>query len=115
VCILVDRDKIAERLGLSKGAPEPEVVAKLVEMTDAPGKLYVHFLDNNIEDLMRSIEECAPSAPRPKEKDPNARDIYLKKAAFALNGTVRDCVQTKQASLGALAALLAELCRSASA
>ena len=110
LCVLVDRDRIAEHLGLPKNAAESAVTTALYERSDAPGKLSVHYLDPNIEGLMRSIEECAKAEPAPTAKNHNARDLYLNRAAFALPDTVRDCVKGKQPSLGALAELLAELC-----
>lgn len=64
---------------------------------------------------MRSIAECAPAEPAPTSKDHNSRDLYLNRAAFALAAVVRDCVKGKQPSLGALVALLAELCLGAAA
>lgn len=112
LCVLVDRDRVAEHLGLPRNAPEDEVTAALRERSDAPDKLSVHFLDPNIEGLMRSIAECAPTEPPPAAKDHNSRDMYLNRAAFALGAAVRDCVKGKQPSLGALVVLLADLCRS---
>lgn len=115
LCILVDRDRVAEHLGLPRRAPEADVTAKLLERSNAPDKLSVHYLDPNMEGLMRSIEGCAPNEPAPRDKDHNTRDIYLNRAAFALAASVRDCVKGKQASLGALAILLAGLCAGAQA
>lgn len=115
LCVLVDRDRVAEHLGLPKNAPEAVVTAALFERSDAPDKLSIHFLDPNIEGLMRSIAECAPTEPAPATKDHNSRDLYLNRAAFALAPAVRDCVKHRQPSLSALAVLLAELCRGATA
>lgn len=110
LCVLVDRDRVAEHLGLSKGVSEAAVIASLRERSDAPDKLSVHFLDPNLEGLMRSIAECAPTEPAPAAKDHNSRDVYLNRAAFTLAAAVRDCIQGKQPSLGTLVVLLAELC-----
>lgn len=115
LCILVDRDRIAAHLKLPKSASEDEIIAALRDRSDAPDKLSVHFLDLNIEGLMRSIEACAPDERAPSTKGHNARDIYLNRAAFALSPAVRNCVKGKQPSLGKLVELLADLCRSASA
>lgn len=115
LCVLVDRDRVAEHLGLPKNASETAVTAALYERSDAPDKLSVHFLDPNIEGLMRSIAECAQTQPAPAGKDHNSRDLYLNRAAFALAAAVRECVKGKQPSLGALVVQLAELCRGASA
>jgi len=114
LCVLVDRDRVAEHLGLPKNASEADVTAAIYERSDAPNELSVHFLDPNIEGLMRSIEKCAPGEHAPTSKDHNSRDLYLNRAAFALAAAVRDCVKGTQPSLGALAELLAELCRGAS-
>lgn len=115
LCLLVDRDRVAEQLGLPKYAAEDDVTAALLARSDAPDKVSVHFLDPNMEGLMRSIEDCAPNERAPTSKDHNSRDLYLNRATFALAAAVRDCVKGKQPSLGALAAFLAELCRGASA
>lgn len=115
LCVLVDRDRVAEHLGLPNNASEAAVTAALSERSDAPDKLSIHYLDPNIEGLMRSIAECAPTEPAPISKDHNSRDLYLNRAAFALAVGVRDCVKVKQPSLGALVVLLAELCRGVAA
>ena len=107
--VLVDRDRVAEHVGLPKNASDREVVEALLARSDAPAKLSVHFLQPNIEGLMRSIEECAPGEPAPTSKDHNSRDLFLNRAAFALPAAVRDCVRGKQPSLAALAADLAAL------
>ncbi len=110
LCVLVDRDRVAEHLGLPKGASETTVATVLHQRSDAPAKLSVHFLEPNMEGLMHSIEECVPGQHAPRSKDHNARDLYLNRAAFALATSVRNCVKSKQPSLGALVLLLAELC-----
>lgn len=115
LCILVDRDRVAAHLKLPKSASEDEIIAALRERSDAPEKLSVHFLDPNMEGLMRSIEACAPNERAPSTKGHNARDVYLKHAAYKLSAAVRDCVKGKQPSLGALVELLADLCRAPSA
>lgn len=115
LCVLVDRDRVAEHLGLTRDAPEADVTTALLERSDAPEQLSVHFLAPNLEGLLRSISECAPEEPAPASKDHNSRDLYLNRAAFALAAAVRDCVKSKQPSLGGLVALLAELCRGAAA
>ena len=114
LCVLVDRDRVAEHLGLPKNAAESAVAAALHERSDAPDKLSVHFLAPNMEGLMRSIAECAPTEPAPAAKDHNSRDVYLNRAAFALAAVVRECVKARQPSLGALVVLLAELCAGSS-
>ena len=115
LCVVVDRDRVAEHLGLNRIAPEAEVTAKLRERSDAPEKLSVHYLDPNMEGLMRSIQVCAPGEPAPRGKGHNSRDIYLNRAACALTAAVRDCVKGKQPSRGTLAEMLAGLCSGAEA
>ena len=115
LCIVVDRDRVAEHLGLDRTAPEVDVTAQLEARSDDPEKLSVHYLDPNMEGLMRSIQECAPGESAPRGKDHNSRDIYLNRAAFALTAAVRDCVKGKQPSLGTLAEMLAGLCSGAEA
>jgi hypothetical protein len=114
LCVLVDRDRIAEHLGLPANAPEAEVTKALHARSDAPDKLSVHYLDPSIEGLMRAIEACAPDEGAPASKNHDSRDKYLNRAAFALAAAVRDCVKAKQRSLGELVALLATLCGAAS-
>jgi hypothetical protein len=113
LCLLVDRDRIAEHVGLPKNAPEADVTKALRARSDAPDKLLIHYLDPNIEGLMRSIEGCAPDERAPTSKEHNSRDLYLNRAAFALAAAVRDCVKGKQPSLGNLVTLLAGLCGAA--
>lgn len=110
LCILVDRDRVAEHLRLPTNASEAAIIAALNDLSDAPDKLSVHFLDPNMEGLLLAIEACAPKERAPTIKDHNARDLFLKRAAYTLASSVRDCVRGKQPSLGALAALLAGLC-----
>jgi hypothetical protein len=111
LCALVDRDRVAEHLGLQKRAAEAEIIAAMRARSDAPDKLAIYFLDPNIEGLMRSIADCAPGVSAPSTKDHNSRDLFLKRAAFQLSAAARDCVKGKQASLGDLVARLAGLCR----
>jgi hypothetical protein len=113
LCIVVDRDRVAEQLGMPKRSAETEVTAKLLEKSDAPEKLSVHYLDPNMEGLLRSIEECEPTMPAPLTKDHNSRDIYLNRAAFSRNKSLFDCVKGKQPSIGALVGILANLCTEA--
>lgn len=113
LCVLVDRDRVAEHLGLPKNAPDAAITEALYQRSDAPEKLSVHFLSPNLEGLMRAIAECEPKMPAPASKDHNSRDIYFNKVAFSGSFTdpARDCVKAKQPSLGALVDLLAGLCR----
>lgn len=111
LCVLLDRDRVAEHLGLAKNASEAAVTEGLRARSDAPDRLSVHFLDPNMEGLMRSIAECAPTLPAPASKDHNARDIFLNRAAFTSAPSVWECVRGKQPSLGELVRLLATLCR----
>ncbi|MCK6523558.1 hypothetical protein L6R49_19275 [Myxococcota bacterium] len=110
LCVLVDRDRVAEHLRLPKLADEAAVIQAMKDRSDAPDKLTVHFLDPNLEGLMRSIADCAPGVSAPSTKDHNSRDLFLKHATFKLSAAARDCVKGKQASLGALVERLAGLC-----
>lgn len=109
LCMLIDRDRIAEHLKLPKDTTNMDIVAKIKDTSDAPSKLLVFFLDPNMEGLLESIEKCEPSLRAPRVKDLNQRDIYLKKAA-SVSSTVRDCVKTRQPSLAEMVHLLATLC-----
>jgi hypothetical protein len=102
---------VAVHLGLVKGASEQDIIEQLRRRSDAPDRLSVHFLDPNLEGLMKSIADCEPGQAAPRGKDHNSRDIYLNKAAFSLGSKVRDCAKGKQPSLGRLVDLLAELCQ----
>jgi hypothetical protein len=115
LCVLVDSDRVARYLPVPNDASQAEVAEALYQCSDAREKLSVHFLEPNLEGLLRSIEECDPTQRAPAAKDHNARDRYLNRAAFALAPHVRDCVKGKQPSLAALVDLLATLCPEAGA
>lgn len=111
VCMLVDRDRVAEHLDLPKNAANDSISAKIRSMSDAPDKLFVFYLDPNMEGLLRAIEKCSPSMPAPQAKAHNERDIYLNTAAFSAASSVRNCVGTRQPSLAELVKLLATVCQ----
>ncbi len=87
------------------------MTARLLQRSDAPERLSVHYLYPNMEGLLRSINGCDPSVPAPLTKDHNSRDIYLNRAAFAVPASVRDCVKGAQPGLDSLVQKLAERCR----
>lgn len=74
LCLLVDRDRVAEHLQRPRTSTEDEITAALHARSDAPDRLSVHFLAPNLEGLMRSIAECAPTEPAPVAKGHNTRD-----------------------------------------
>jgi len=108
--LLVDRDRIAEHVGLQKASQEKDVIAKIRGRSDAPGHLSVHFLEPNLEGLMKTIEMCrGPVAPL--RKGLIERDTYLNKAAYGLSAGIRDCVRQQQPSFGDLVEQLTVRCR----
>lgn len=107
LCLVVDKDRIAPHLGLPHNASEVQVTAEIAKRSNAPSKLRVHFLVPNMEGLLRSIADCDGGTRAPHGKNHNERDLFLKKAAFAPQRALRDCVREKQPSLGKLAGILA--------
>ncbi len=109
LCVLVDQDRIAEKLGLPRHVVPEQVVRSLKVLSDAPEKLEVFLLQPNMEGLLASIAACGgPAIPR--RKDLNERDKVLNKVTYALPISVRQCVEGKQPGLKDLAELLARLC-----
>ncbi|MEZ4267045.1 MAG: hypothetical protein R3F39_11760 [Myxococcota bacterium] len=111
--ILVDRDRIAEHVGLPKLSDDVAVVAALRKRSDAPDKLRIFFLRPNMEGLLSSIAECAPGLPIPRAKVLVDRDIVLNKAAFRETKQVRHCIMEKQPGVADLVQELVLLCASA--
>jgi len=113
--LLIDSDKTAEQLGLASDASEDEVIAALREKSDAPERVEVFFLRENMEDLMDSIRQCAPELlpdnvqAAIESKSLNDRDIVLKEVKKAHQETLRDCVREAQPGLDALARAVAAL------
>lgn len=105
---LVDRDRIGEHLKLGKGASDDEVIDAIRARSDQPERLFVAFLEPNMEGLLASIEACG-GPPAPKRKRILERDLALMKAAFTSGRDLRDCVRDKQPSLAAMADELAKL------
>jgi len=108
--LLVDRDHIAEHVHLQKNAPDQQVIEAILRKSDAPQKLTIYFLHPNMEGMLSSIEDYDPTLPAPLKKDPNARDIILKKARTR-PAHLRDCVRSRQPGIAALTDKLIELCR----
>ncbi len=110
LCMLIDRDRIAEHLKLPGDVTNDEIVAKIRDNSDAPEKLFVFFLNPNLEGLLSAIEICQPTLRAPRVKDLNERDIYLKKAAYSTSVNERNCVKSRQPSLAEMVDLLAAHC-----
>jgi hypothetical protein len=115
LCVLLDRDRIAQHVGLKGGPSDAEVVAKLRGKSDAPEKLHVFFLYPNVEGLLEGVAACdgallPHNLLRAKErKSRNDRDIVLNELKTAARRSVRDCIRLKQPGLDGLARFLATL------
>jgi hypothetical protein len=112
--VLVDRDVIATHLGLPNGAPDANVIAAFKRRSDAPDKLHPFLLYPNLEGMLRSIGDCAPSllpasVKEALRKDLNERDIVLNELKKAIHRDVRDCVRRRQAGLDALVKSIAAM------
>lgn len=108
LAVVVDRDRIHEHLHLGSDATDDRIARSLAELSDAPDRLWVHFLVPNQEGLLRSVGECDGRAP-PARKKRNERDVFLNSITWSALTAHRDCVRGKQESVGALADRLAEL------
>jgi hypothetical protein len=112
--VLVDRDRVAEHLGLERRAAEDMIVAAIRGLSDAPERLFPFFLDPNVEGLLRGIRECDPellpgSMAEALRKDLNERDLVFNAVKKAVRGAVRDCVRQRQPGLDGLVRALAGL------
>jgi hypothetical protein len=107
--ILVDRDRIAEHVGLPRLAPEADVTAALKARSDAPDKLRVFYLEPNMEGLLHAVATCEPTLSAPLAKDHMARDLRLNKVVHWSNRALRDCVRGHQPGLNELVVALAGL------
>ncbi|MFV8754278.1 hypothetical protein ACNOYE_27350 [Nannocystaceae bacterium ST9] len=110
--LLVDRDRVAEHLGLVPTAPDDDVVTKLAQRSDAPHKLHTYFLRPNLEGLLRDIGRCDPSIlPANLEaalrKKLNDRDLVLNEVKKAARADVRNCMRQAQPGLDALVKAIA--------
>lgn len=98
---LIDRDRIAGHLGLPKATSDDVLVRRIKEKSDAPDRLEVFFLHENLEDVLADAQTCGgPVAPA--KKRPLARDTCLNFMAFRAPRSVRDCLGDEQPGLGAL-------------
>jgi hypothetical protein len=109
LCVLVDRDRVAEHVGLPKRAEEAAVTEALKARSDAPELLDVFYLDPNMEGLLRDVARCEPSLEAPQDKSHNARDLLLNKVAHRRDRALRDCVRGHQPGIDGLVRVLAEL------
>lgn len=113
--VLVDGDRVAEHLRLAPGTSEDAIVRALRERSDAPERLSVHLLQPNLEGLLRSIRDCAPTL-LPEQlnaalrKKLNDRDIVLNTVKQAQHRSIRDCLRARHAGLDALTKALAAAC-----
>lgn len=106
---LVDRDEVGKHLRLGKGASDQQVVSALRARSDAPAKLHVHFLDPNLEGLLRTLLGCGLPGEMPVKKDLNTRDILFGKAAHSVGEALRSCVRAHQKSLAEMVDTIASL------
>lgn len=112
--LLIDRDVIADHLGLSAKSTDAQVVTELRARSDAPAKLHPFFLYSNAEGLLRSIQAC-DSTLLPEnmaaalQKKLNDRDIVFNEVRKASMAALRACVRKTQPGIDGLARALAAL------
>ena len=105
--LLVDRDKIHRELKLEKSVSDHVIEAAIRERSNAPTKVFVYLLEQNLEGLLRTLQACNP-ALLPSEvqsalrKNLNDRDIVLKASAKATNTELRRCIRDGQTGLNDL-------------
>lgn len=112
--LLVDRDRIARHLNLSANATDADVIRELQNRSNAPKKLRVFFLYQNLEGLLRDVNTCDPELlPIEMEsalaKNLNDRDLVLLEVKKAANVELRRCIGNNQQGLSGLASALANL------
>lgn len=119
--VLVDRDAflkdagIRKRLKLPPNATSQQIAQALRASSNAPAKLHVFFLDQNLEDLLRAVKACDPTllptamATALAKADLNDRDIVLSEVKKAANASLRTCIAKAQPDIAALATALAAL------
>ena len=116
--LLVDRDVVANHLGLPADAEDEDVIESMRSRSDARDRLYPFFLYRHLEDLLRAIATCNPNFMADRleaalRKDLNARDAVLAEAAKAAHSDLRACVARYQPGILGLATALAARLREA--
>lgn len=119
--VLVDADAfrkdagVRKRLKLPANASHQQIIQALRTSSNAPAKLHVFFLYQNLEDLLRAVQACDPTllpaamATALAKDDLNDRDIVLSEVKKAANTSLRACVANAQPDVAALATALATL------
>lgn len=115
LCLLIDRDRVAQHLKLNKRAEDSEVIAALKEKSDAPERLHVFFLDPHTEGLLRHIRDCGPQLvqedtwEKALQKKLNDRDLVFQALKAQAQRAIRDCMRQHQRSLDEMIRHLASL------
>jgi hypothetical protein len=116
VVALYDSDRAYELVGLTRQASREEVQAALRSASHRPDQLRVFLLDENQETVVRAAGDCDHSIDRDQlkralEKDINARDLVLQKAASSK--ATRECVKERVPTFGEFIAGVAGLIQQA--
>jgi hypothetical protein len=111
--ILVDRDQIHRLVDRNRREDDDAMRAAICELPPEAEEVGVHFLYQNMEDLLRAIEACEPARKAPERKKRGPRDLVLAKVAWSPSTAVRDCLMKAQRGLAELVDALADLCRAA--
>lgn len=107
VVAIFDADRIAPRLGLTRGASDDVVLAELRRRAPSP-RVHPFLLHDNLETVVDAAARCLDwDPPPPLGKDINVRDRVLKRAAFARTHAPRDCVLNAVPSLAKVVHFLA--------
>ncbi|MBU6160483.1 MAG: hypothetical protein KGO50_05135 [Myxococcales bacterium] len=122
--VLLDRDRIIKHLNnrsrmsggrtLPPTATDDQIVETIRLLSDAPERVRAFLLHENVEGVVKSIADCAPSRWQDDVKDALrkvrlAREAVLSAAARAHETSVRDCLRQRQPGLSALADALSQL------
>jgi hypothetical protein len=95
VFALFDSDQVRRLIGIPGSSSLDEVRTQILSGHPDPTRAHVHFLDRNLESVLRGLEECRFSHPRlhdALDKDLNARDLVLLEASKDSHRETRRCV-----------------------
>jgi hypothetical protein len=102
VVAVFDHDRITDLLKIGKGTPDDDIIGIIKKRCPVPDKLYVFLIDQNLETVIRSIEQCDNGNLIDKRwfdkavrKRMNERDLVFRKASQGGSRAIRDCVLEK--------------------
>lgn len=106
VLALLDADRIRSQpeVGLAQNEPEPQVVARVLDVTGTAKLRGVTLLVHNMETVVRAAASCYPAldngtVQRALRKKLNERDMVLNRVAYEAPPAVRQCMMERVPSL----------------